>query len=133
MGYARLTKRESGWFYVGSGGQPTDEIQRVVLCKSPIDALSLATISVMPQQRTMYMAADSPKSLPLKFLQTRPKVIAAFGNDDAGNEMAQAIKQMLPQTIVVRPVALNWNEELRSDQALKEKQHNSEKRRGLSL
>ena len=52
------------------------------------------------------MAADSPKSLPLEFLQTRPKVIAAFGNDDAGNEMAQAIKQMLPQTIVVRPVAV---------------------------
>ena len=41
MGYARLTKRESGWFYVGSGGQPTDEIQRVVLCKSPIDGVVL--------------------------------------------------------------------------------------------
>ena len=67
MGYARLTKRTEGWFYIGSGGQPTDEIQRVVLCKSNIDALSLAAIEIQAQsglqrERTMYMAVDNRSS-----------------------------------------------------------------------
>ena len=44
----------------------------------------------------MYLAADSLLCLPLDFLQTRPKVIAALGNDAASSEMARTIKEMLP-------------------------------------
>lgn len=112
MGYARSTKRKSGWFYIGWGGQPTDEIQKVVLCKSPIDALSLATIEGMPQQRTMYMAVDSLKSLPKEFLRNIPTVIVAYDNDAAGDSTALAIKELLPGATRVRPRAKDWNSEL---------------------
>ncbi|MBD2772525.1 toprim domain-containing protein [Iningainema sp. BLCCT55] len=81
---------------------PDDEIQRVVLTKSPIDALSLATIEGIPQQKTMYLAADSAKSLPVKYLRTIPKVIAAYDSDDALNEIALAIQEQLPETERVR-------------------------------
>ncbi len=112
MGYAKGTKRTDGWFYFGFGGQPTDEIQKVVLCKSPIDALSLATISGMPEQRTMYMAVDSPKSLPVEYLKSIPTVVAAYDNDAALDEITKLIQDHLPQATRVRPNALDWNLEL---------------------
>ena len=112
MGYAPGSKRKSGWFYIGSGGQPTDEIQRVVLCKSPIDALSLATIEGMPQPRTMYMAADSPKSLPVEFLRDIPNIVCAYDNDTAGDEVVRQIQDQLPQAQRVRPKVKDWNSEL---------------------
>jgi hypothetical protein len=139
MGYARGTKRADGWFYVGSGGQPDDEIHTCVLCKSPIDALSKAVLSLsdnkgMPQEKTMYLAADSAKSLPLEFLKRLPKVIAAFGNDDAGNSMAQTIKELLPSSTRVRPQALDCHEQLRYNQTFSEKQRQSKSlHRGLEL
>ncbi len=51
MGYARGTKRADGWFYLRLGGKPDDDITRVVITKSPIDALSLAAIEGMPNKR----------------------------------------------------------------------------------
>ncbi|GAB1542941.1 hypothetical protein NUACC21_56150 [Scytonema sp. NUACC21] len=112
MGYARGTKRDAGWFYLRWGGQPTDDIQRVVLTKSPIDALSLATIEGVPQQRTMYLVADSAKSLPVEYLRTIPKVIAALDSDASGFELAQAIREQLPEAERMRPALKDWNEEL---------------------
>lgn len=40
MGLEKGSKRNAGWFYVRSGGTLNDPIQRAVLTKSPIDALS---------------------------------------------------------------------------------------------
>ncbi|WP_414571786.1 MobV family relaxase [Nostoc sp. CCY 9925] len=133
MGYTTGTKRIEGWFYIRWGGQPTDEIQRVVLCKSSIDALSFAMLEVqalgeMPQQRTMYIAVDSSRSLPVEFLKTIPTVIAAYNRDDAGNEMAQAIKPLLPGATWMCPQALDWNEQLLEQQEERRKQE-----RGLEL
>ncbi|NMG11909.1 MobV family relaxase [Brasilonema sp. UFV-L1] len=117
MGYALGTKRTLGWFYFHLGGKSTDEVQKVVLCKSPIDALSCAALSVaahsgMPQKRTMFLAADSPRSLPLEFFRKIPAITAAYDNDDTGRETAQAIKELLPQTTIARPQALDWNAQL---------------------
>jgi Toprim-like len=72
------------------------DLQRVVLTKSPIDALSLVTIEGIPQQKTMYLVADSAKILPVEYLRTMPTVIAAYDNDASGNELAQAIADILP-------------------------------------
>jgi hypothetical protein len=123
MGYARGTKRADGWFYLRLGGKPDDDITRVVITKSPIDALSLAAIEGMPQQKTMYLVADSTKSLPVEYLQSIPTVIAAYDND-AGDELALAIKEQLPQTERMRPALKDWNEELlaRLRQQQKQKQ-----------
>ena len=87
----------NGWFHLRLGGEPDDEIQKVVICKSPIDVLSFAVLEMeakkgILQDSTMYLAADSLLCLPREFLQTRPKVIAALGNDAAGSEMARTIK-----------------------------------------
>jgi len=117
MGYALGTKRTEGWFYFYLGGKPTNEVQKVVLCKFPIDALSCAALSVaarssMSQTRTMFLAVDSPKSLPLDFLSFVPAITAAYDNDDTGTDLAQAIKELLPQTNIVQPQALDWNAEL---------------------
>lgn len=117
MGYATGTKRTEGWFYIRWGGQPSDEIQRVVLCKSPVDALSFAMLEVealleMPQQRTMCIAADSVRSVPVEFLKNIPTVVAAYDNDAAGDETAQAIMELFPLSCRVRPQAKDWNQEL---------------------
>jgi hypothetical protein len=127
MGYARGTKREAGWFYIGRGGQSIEEIQRVVLCKSPIDALSLAAIEIqaqsgMPQEKTMYMAVDSTRSLPVEFLRTIPKVVISVDADIAGNETAREIQELLPTAQRMQPKAKDWNSELLERLRQKQKQ-----------
>ncbi|MDF5728912.1 MAG: MobV family relaxase [Rhizonema sp. PD38] len=111
MGLAAGTKRNAGWFYVQSGTEG-DLIQRAVLTKSPIDALSVSVMEQPQQQRTLYLAVDSALCLPVEFLSKIPKVVAAYDNDIAGNETARFIKQLLPQTTRLKPKAKDWNEEL---------------------
>lgn len=131
MGYATGTKRTEGWFYIRWGGQPSDEIQRVVLCKSPVDALSFAMLEVealgeMPQQRTMCMAADNVRSVSVEFLKNIPTVVAAYDNDAAGDETAQAIMELLPLSCRVRPQAKDWNQELLEQLQKSEQKHNKQ-------
>ncbi|WP_016948704.1 MobV family relaxase [Anabaena sp. PCC 7108] len=116
-GYAIGTKRTDGWFYLQWGGQPTDEIQKVVLLKSPLDVLSFAMLEVerhrgVPEERIMYMTVDSPRSLPVDLLQDIPEVICAYDNDSAGDEMAGVVSELLPQATRVKPQTQNWHEEL---------------------
>ncbi|MEO0687724.1 MAG: DUF3991 and TOPRIM domain-containing protein, partial [Cyanobacteria bacterium J06649_11] len=139
MGYALNSRRKEGWFYFPLGGKPGDEIQKVVLCKSPIEALSAASIGLLgrgtvPSERTMYMAVDSPKSLPLEFLREVPAIIAAYDNDDTGRSRARAIKELLPQTTIVQPSEHDWNAELLERlrlQKVQQKQAEKKKNRGL--
>jgi hypothetical protein len=112
MGLAPGSKRSAGWFYIRSGGSETDSIEKAVLTKSPIDALSKAVLDQPHKRRTLYLAAESVRSLPLDFLLNMPTVVAAYDNDKSGNETARAIKQLLPQTTRVRPKAKDWNQEL---------------------
>ena len=117
MGYALGTKRTKGWFYFYLGGKPTDEVHSCVICKSPIDALSCAALSCaansgMQETRTMFLAVDSPKSLPLDFLSKVRAITVACSHDDRGWEIAQAIKELLPHSNIVQPQALDWNAEL---------------------
>ncbi|NJN11999.1 MAG: DUF3991 domain-containing protein, partial [Richelia sp. RM2_1_2] len=139
MGYALNSKRREGWFYFHLGGKPGDEIQKVVLCKSPIEALSCAFIGLnersgMPSERTMYMVVDSPKSLPLEFLREVKAITAAYDNDSAGCSTAQAIKELLPQTTIAHPKAEDWNLELLERlrlQRVQQKEAGKKKNRGL--
>lgn len=89
-----------------------------------IDALSLAAIEGMPQQRTMYLVADSTKSLPVEYLRTIPTVIAAYDSDDAGDELVRAIKEQMPKAQWMRPVAKDWNSELLERLRQNQKQKN---------
>lgn len=117
MGYSSGTKRTEGWFYFHLGGKALDEVEKVVICKSPLDAISCAALSLaassgMPQMRMMFLAVDNLKSLPLDFLRDIPAITVACDNDDAGRSTAQAIKELLPQTTITQPKTDDWNTEL---------------------
>lgn len=139
IGYEKGSKRTDGWFHFNLGGQPNGEIQRAVLCKSPIEALSLATFELeveqgMLKERTMYLAVDSPRSLPVDFLKTVPTVEVAFDNDDAGHETARNIRELLPQATLVKPKAQDWNAALCAIPKCQEQQrHTQPQRQGLEL
>ncbi|MDB9368341.1 plasmid recombination protein [Nodularia spumigena CS-586/05] len=116
-GYVTGSKRTQGWFHLKLGGEPNGEIEKVVLCKSPIEALSFATLEMevqqgIPKTRTMYMAVDSPKSLPVEFLQTVPHVEVAYDNDPVGNETARIIMEQLHHAMRVKPKGKDWNDTL---------------------
>ncbi|WP_107807069.1 MobV family relaxase [Nodularia spumigena] len=117
QGYVKGSKRTDGWFHLKLGGEPNGEIEKVVLCQSPIEALSFATLEMevqqgIPKTRTMYMAVDSPKSLPVEFLQTVPHVEVAYDNDHAGNETARMIMKQLHHAMRVKPKGKDWNDTL---------------------
>lgn len=112
IGLEKGSKRNAGWFYVRSGKAEDDPIQRAVLTKSPIDALSASVLEQPQRHRTLYLTVDSALCVPVEFLRKIPTVVAAYDNDEKGNEMARLIKQLLPQTTRLKPKAKDWNEEL---------------------
>ncbi|WP_373525894.1 MobV family relaxase [Nostoc sp.] len=116
-GYEKGTKRREGLFYFHLGGQPTDPAERLVLCKSPIDAISFGMLEYqlrgdVPPNRTLYMAVDDPKSLPVEQLQNIPNVQVAFDSDDSGNASARVVKELLPQSKRIKCKADDWNQQL---------------------
>ncbi len=141
MGYAIGTKRSQGSFYVDLSGQVGDEIQRVVLCKSPIDALSYLTLEQMAAKKvsikgTTYLALDSTRNLPVEMIKDIPQVIAAYDKDSAGNQIARDIQKLLPQTTIIQPTASDWNQQLleliRRGQVM-ERKAKQEKNKGFEL
>ncbi|MEA5504998.1 MobV family relaxase [Halotia wernerae UHCC 0503] len=117
-GYLKGTKRRDSWFHFHLGGQPTEKAEKVVLLKSPIDAISFAMLEYqvrgdLPPTRTLYMAVDSPNSLPVEQLQHIPNVQVAFDSDDSGNAAARAVKELLPQSKRLKCKASDWNQQLR--------------------
>jgi hypothetical protein len=115
MEYPENSDRSLGWFHFKLGGEADNKIERVFLCDSPIDALSLAEIDRdrhkgQPPVRTMYMAVDDPDNLPLEFLKNISRIGLAFNNDTLGKETAQVVQKMLPQAKRIEPEGLTWNE-----------------------
>ncbi len=113
--YPENSDRSDGWFHFKLGGEADDKIERVYLCSSPIDALTMAEIDIkahkgLPPVRTMYMAVDDPDNLPFEVLRNIGRIGAAFNNDDLGNEAAQVVQEMLPQARRIAPKGLSWNE-----------------------
>jgi hypothetical protein len=85
--------------------------------KSPIDAVSFAMLEYqrlgdVPPNRTLYMAVDNPKSLPVEQLQNIPNVQVAFDSDDEGNAAARVVKELLPQSKRLKCKADDWNQQL---------------------
>ncbi|RCJ19081.1 mobilization protein [Nostoc minutum NIES-26] len=118
-GYHKGMKRSDSWFYFHLGGQTKGQVERAVLCKSPIEALSMATLELveakgMLQQRTMYLAVDSVRNLPVDFLQNVPLVEMAFDNDDLGNKTALDIVELLNHATKAKSKlkGKDWNEQL---------------------
>jgi hypothetical protein len=133
--YPENSDRQKGWFHLKLGGEADDKIERVFLCDSPIDALTMAEIDRnehkgQPPVRTMYMAVDDPNNLPVEFLRNISRIGAAFNNDDQGNLAAQVVQEILPQAKRIAPSGLNWNEILIEQQ--QEIREQNQRGRGLS-
>ncbi|MBD2458268.1 relaxase/mobilization nuclease domain-containing protein [Nostoc sp. FACHB-87] len=134
--YPENSDRSQGWFHLKLGGEVDDKIERVILCDSPIEALSIAHIDRdahkgQPPVRTMYMAVDDPNSLPLELLKNVSRIALAFNNDEQGNETAQVIQKILPQAKRVAPSGRTWNEIL-IEAKQKEIEQQKQRSRGFS-
>ncbi|WP_230966677.1 relaxase/mobilization nuclease domain-containing protein [Nostoc commune] len=133
--YPENSDRSQGWFHFKLGGELDDKIERVYLCSSPIDALTMAEIDRnahkgQPLVRTMYMAVDDPDNLPFEVLRNISIIGLAFNNDDQGNEAAQVVQEMLPQAKRIAPKGLTWNEILIEQQQQQQQEMLSQKQRG---
>ncbi|MBG1266011.1 MobV family relaxase, partial [Nostoc sp. WHI] len=72
-GYELGTVRRDSWFYFTLGKKPSEQTSTVVLSDSPIDAISVAMLEYqvkgIPENRTVYMAADDTSNLPVERLR----------------------------------------------------------------
>ncbi len=123
LSYAKGTHRAIGYFYFNVGNQSTDEINKVVLCNSPLNALNHATQEKsknIKNSGTMYLTLNDPTSLPLDFLQKIPQVNAV---NNLEMEMQPEIKQLLPQIQFIHPLH-HLEQELSSPKNQKQVKHN---------
>ncbi len=111
-GLAKGTKRSEGWFYFQQGGQSSDQIKRVVLVESPIDAMSFAVLERNDSRRTIYISTDGAGSIPFEFLREVKDVVVAYDNDEPGNLMAKRVISQLPNAVRKLPKAIDWNSDL---------------------
>ncbi|MEM6611231.1 MAG: MobV family relaxase [Cyanobacteria bacterium P01_C01_bin.72] len=111
-GLAKGSKRKDGWFHFDEGEQSGDAVRRVVLVESPIDAMSLSVLERTNSKKTLYLSTDGAGQIPVEYLEEVKDVAIAFDNDDAGREMAQRIKRMLPNAVVKTPKTVDWNQDL---------------------
>ncbi|WP_228058409.1 relaxase/mobilization nuclease domain-containing protein [Nostoc sp. LEGE 12447] len=135
--YDQNTSTQKGWFYLRLGGQPTDKVENVFLCSTPIDAMSAATFLMhkwlgLPPTRTMFMVADDPNNLPMEFLKDTDKVFLMFNNDSQGNSTASAVLELLPHSKKVTTFTPDWSQELEA-LLLEEQQKRRQQDRGFSL
>lgn len=137
-GYEFGTLRRDSWFYFHLGGQPTSPVEKVVLSGSPIDAISCAMLECqvrgdVPPTRTLYMAVDDPKSLPVERLQNIPHILLTFGNDKTDLATARALMELLPQSKRLKCKANDWNAELINFSRQLQQHHYSQQNHELEL
>jgi hypothetical protein len=135
--YDQNTSASNGWFYLRLGGQPTDKVENVFLCSTPIDAMSAATYLIssfkgLPPTRTMLIVADDPNNLPMEFLKSFNRVVVAFNNDEQGNKVASTVLELLPQGQRLKTHNPDWSQELEAH-LLNEQQKKRQQDRGFSL
>jgi Relaxase/Mobilisation nuclease domain len=130
------TESRQSWFHINLGRETDDKIERVFLCDSPIDALSIAHMDIdahkgLPPVKTMYLVVDDPDNLPLEFLKNISRIGLAFSKDDQGKETAKTVLKLLPQSKQLPPNNHSWNEDLLEILHI-EQQKRRQQQRGLS-
>lgn len=111
-GYELGTVRRDSWFYFTLGKKPNEQTSTVVLSDSPIDAISVAMLEYevkgIPENRTVYMAADDTSNLPVERLRNVPCVQVAFSQ----STVARAVKELLPHSTQLKCESRDWNTQL---------------------
>ena len=108
-GLAAGTRRSQGWFYIESDHE--GPIQRAILCESAIDCLSYQTLHPS-EEKTIYLSTDGAGYVPTEQLQQFAQITLALDNDAAAQQMAQKLRQDLPQVQIQAPDAKDWNQDL---------------------
>ncbi|MEM9485397.1 MAG: strawberry notch C-terminal domain-containing protein [Cyanobacteria bacterium P01_F01_bin.116] len=113
--YKHISKGSSkadGWFLFQSG----QDIQRIVITESPIEALSLAAME--RNDKTLYLALNGNSPLPVEQLQQHivqgGDVLTAFNNDAAGMNLSARVLEQIPEAKTLYPDNdfNDWNEQL---------------------
>jgi hypothetical protein len=125
-GYYVGTHRRDSWFYFHLGGKANDENSRAVLCQSPVETISLAMLEYaakgIPTSRTVFIAIDDPKNLPVERLHPIPHVQVAFNEATA----ARTVKAILPQATQIK-CEKDWNTQLVNfSRQLQQRQHHGQ-------
>ncbi|QHG20465.1 mobilization protein [Nostoc sp. ATCC 53789] len=111
-GYELGTVRRDSWFYFTLGKKPNEQTSTVVLSFSPIDAISVAMLEYqvkgIPENRTVYMAADDTSNLPVERLRNVAHVQVAFSQPT----VARAVKELLPHSTQLKCESRDWNTQL---------------------
>jgi hypothetical protein len=98
------------------GGTKDSPTKTAILVCSPIEALSLATLNVPHEHRTLYLTIDSEYAkIPVEFLQNVPTVVIAMPAT-----AARSVKKALPQAIHLKPNT-TWNEQLKNQNSKHQK------------
>jgi hypothetical protein len=103
----------------------------VILVQTPIDAVEIGVMEVMPEKRTMYLSADGV--LPTEFLQgfSPGQVRVAMNRNEVGRRLAQEAREDLPQVRQVMPEEEDWVRTLRAVQGRSIQQQMQRGRSGL--
>jgi hypothetical protein len=126
-GLATGSAREAGYFWLRRG---TDDVQRVVVVESPIDALSLAALErekAGELPTTVYLSTDGSGAIPIEALQqviaAGGQVLVAFDADGAGEKLAWRVAEAVPGVRRMVPViGKDWNDRLLAEQGLAPKE-----------
>jgi hypothetical protein len=123
--------RGKGRFYCLLGGALTDDVERVIVAQTQIDAVAIGVMEGMPEKRTMYLSADGV--LPTKFLQgfSPEQVRVEMNRDDLGQRLAEEAREGLPRVRQVVPEEEDWVRTLRAVQGRSIQQQMQRGRSGL--
>jgi hypothetical protein len=126
-GLAPGSARDAGYFWLRSG---TENVTRVVLVESAIDAISLAKLEqdkLPDRPTTVYISTDGSGAIPTEALQQvivqGGQVLVAFDADGAGEKMAWRVAEAVPGVRRMVPaVGKDWNDRLLSERGVEPKE-----------
>ncbi len=126
-GLASGSARDAGYFWLRSG---TEDVTRVVLVESAIDAISLAKLEQdksPDRPTTVYLSTDGSGAIPIEALQAvvaqGGQVLVAFDADGAGEKMAWRVAEVVPGVRRMVPaVGKDWNDRLLAEQGVEPKE-----------
>jgi C-terminal domain on Strawberry notch homologue/Toprim-like/Protein of unknown function (DUF3991)/P-loop containing NTP hydrolase pore-1/MutS domain I len=126
-GLAPGSARDAGYFWLRSG---TEDVTRVVLVESAIDAISLAKLEqdkLPDRPTTVYLSTDGSGAIPTETLQQviaqGGQVLVAFDADGAGEKMAWRVAEAVPGVRRMVPaVGKDWNDRLLTEQGVASKE-----------
>ncbi|MFM2433161.1 MAG: hypothetical protein RLZZ511_4375, partial [Cyanobacteriota bacterium] len=115
------SERKAGYFWLRRG---QEEVKRVVLVESAIDAISLAALEkekLAELGTTVYLSTDGSGAIPTEALKAvmekDGQVLVAFDADGAGEKMAWRVAgEVLGVKRMVPVVGKDWNDRLLAEQ-----------------